>query len=288
MMVVGDSTSVLSVTSTGRIEATGAVNGGMITMQGGSIHAAVGSVLDAGGGVNGGTVAIIREKCNGVVNLNGRVGAAGGSGNGGVVNVAGAGDVNVGRGAVMDAAGATGGVVSIDGAGTTMLEGTVNAVGNTGTGGTANVTGANVVVAVNAELDVSGLTGEGRINVGGGFQGRDGKFAQLKSTVVGGKATMGGRRWTAGTWHGGGVVERGHDFPGRDRGAGDGRGGAWWVCGGVGQAELAIQQRGDRRLVVERGSGHGVCSTQATWTWLPRVPPCRSRGSTRYWTPTPT
>ena len=159
-------------------------------MQGGSIHAAVGSVLDAGGGVNGGTVAIIGGDPNGVVNLNGTVNAAGGSGNGGVVNVAGAGDVNVGRGAVMNADGATGGVVSIDGAGTTIFEGTVSALGNTGTGGMANVTGQNVVVAVQSELDVSGLTRGGKINVGGGFQGRDENLRNSESTVVGGTATM--------------------------------------------------------------------------------------------------
>jgi len=46
------------------------------------------------------------------------------------------------------------------------------------------------VVAVNAELDVSGLTGGGEINVGGGFQGRDGDLRNSESTVVGGTASL--------------------------------------------------------------------------------------------------
>ena len=205
VMVLGDSTSVLSVTSTGRIEATGAVNGGMITMQGGSIHAAVGSVIDAGGGVNGGTVAIIGEDPNGVVNLNGTVNAAGGTGNGGVITASGAGDVNIGNEAVMNAAGGVnGGVVSVDGAGTTRFDGNVDATGSAGRGGMANVTGQNVVVAVNAALDVSGSTGGGMINIGGGFQGGVESLRNSESTVVGGTATL--KADAVNTGNGGNVV----------------------------------------------------------------------------------
>ena len=95
VMVLGDSTSVLTVTGSGRIEATGAVNGGTVLMQGGTINAEAGSLIDAGGGVNGGSVTIIGEDANGAVNLNGTVNAAGGSGQGGLINVNGAGDVTM-------------------------------------------------------------------------------------------------------------------------------------------------------------------------------------------------
>ncbi|MCH9023564.1 MAG: hypothetical protein IID32_12500, partial [Planctomycetes bacterium] len=167
-----------------------AVNGGFITMQGGSIHAAVGSVIDAGGAVNGGTVAIIGQDPNGVVNLNGTVNASGGTGNGGLITVTGAGDVNVGRDAVMNADGADGGLVSIDSEGTTTQAGTVTALGTVGKGGTANVTGQSVIVVVQATMDVSGLTGGGQINIGGGFQGNDKNLRNSESTIVGGLATL--------------------------------------------------------------------------------------------------
>ena len=190
VMVIGDSTSVLSVTSSGRIEATGAQNGGLISMQGGSINAALGSTIDAGGGVNGGTVALIGEDSNGAVSMNGAINAAGGTGAGGVITATGAGNVNVGKQAIINADGITGGLVSIDGAADTTMAGTISAVGNNGVGGTANVTGQNVVVAVQASMDVSGLTGGGQINVGGGFQGNDENLRNSDSTVVGGLATL--------------------------------------------------------------------------------------------------
>ncbi|MCF6312478.1 MAG: filamentous hemagglutinin N-terminal domain-containing protein [Verrucomicrobiales bacterium] len=190
VMVVGDSTSVLSVTSSGRITAMGGQNGGLVSMQGGSINATLGSVIDAGGAINGGSVAIIGEAANGAVNLNGTINAAGGTGAGGVITATGAGNVNIGVNAVMNADGATGGLVSIDGAATTNMAGTVSALGNNGKGGTANVTGQNVVVAVQVSMDVSGLTGGGQINVGGGFQGKDESLRNSDSTVVGGLATL--------------------------------------------------------------------------------------------------
>ncbi len=190
VMVLGDSTSVLSVSSSGRIEATGGQNGGLVTMQGGTINTALGSVIDAGGGVNGGSVAIIGQDASGAVNLNGTINAVGGSGVGGVISATGAGNVNVGADAMIAADGASGGLVIIDAESTTTQAGTITALGSSGKGGIANVTGANVVVAVQATMDVSGLTGGGQINVGGGFQGRNDSLRNSDSTVVGGLAIL--------------------------------------------------------------------------------------------------
>ncbi|MCF6312620.1 MAG: filamentous hemagglutinin N-terminal domain-containing protein, partial [Verrucomicrobiales bacterium] len=190
VMVLGDPSSVLSVTNTGRITATGGQNGGLVSMQGGTINAALGSVIDVGGAVNGGSVVILGEDANGAVNLNGTINAAGVTGAGGVITATGAGDVNVGSNAVMNADGATGGLVSIDAAADTRMAGTITALGNVGNGGTANVTGRNVVVAVQSSMDVSGLTGGGQINVGGGFQGINENLRNSELTIVGGLATL--------------------------------------------------------------------------------------------------
>ena len=122
--------------------------------------------------------------------MNGTINAAGGTGAGGVITATGAGNVNVGKQAIINADGITGGLVSIDGAADTTMSGTISAVGNNGVGGTANVTGQNVVIAVQASMDVSGLTGGGQINVGGGFQGNDENLRNSDSTVVGGLATL--------------------------------------------------------------------------------------------------
>ncbi|HRQ90203.1 MAG TPA: filamentous hemagglutinin N-terminal domain-containing protein, partial [Bacteroidia bacterium] len=173
----------LAIKNDGLVRASGYnFTGGRLTLSAGS----QGSIVNTGqlharnsdgsGGqinVSGGRVQI-----GGSVDASGAVGRAGGS-----VTVGGA-DVEVAAGAVVNTGGATAGTISIDAADTAVVGGQLRSVGETGLGGRVTVEGTHVAVGGGAEVNVSGATGGGLVQIGGGFQGRDESVRNAETLVV--------------------------------------------------------------------------------------------------------
>lgn len=174
----------------GRLLARGVTgNGGQILVSGdGDVSVGETGVLDASGGVDGGFVSV---EGGGEVSIGGRLDASGGSGAGGFISVSGDGDVDVTATGALDASGATGGTILVDSAnGDTTVHGTLTAVGNDGAGGHIEVTGENVLLGSTATVDASGLTGGGRVLIGGDFQGANPAVRNAQNTTIQRGATI--------------------------------------------------------------------------------------------------
>lgn len=175
----------LAIKNDGLVRASGYnFKGGRLTLSGGSN----GNIVN-----NGQLQARNRDGSGGQVEIaGGRVQLAAGSStdasgelgrNGGSVDVSGS-DIVVGQGASVVASGATGGTVSIVGANSAAVNGSVDSTGEHGKGGRIDVTAAAVTVSSTASLNASGLTGGGKVRVGGGFHGVDSDIANSQQTTI--------------------------------------------------------------------------------------------------------
>ncbi len=140
--------------------------------------------LLANGSVNGGTVSVI----GGTVNQFGTstINAAGGSGSGGVINLNGLQSVTANG--TLDASSVSGdaGSVTVGSlVGDATFGGTAAVNSLLGKGGNFDVVSREAVaVTANASADVSGFTSAGQIRAGGGLQGNESDMLNSKSTVI--------------------------------------------------------------------------------------------------------
>ncbi|MEM7010421.1 MAG: filamentous hemagglutinin N-terminal domain-containing protein, partial [Verrucomicrobiota bacterium] len=213
----------------GQLKARGASgNGGQILVSGdGDVSVGETGVLDASGGGDGGFVSV---EGGGEVTVGGRLDASGGSGAGGMISVTGDAGVTIGQTADLDASGAAGGTIFVDSAnGDTEVNGALRAVGNDGAGGHIEVTGENVLLGSSAAVDASGLTGGGRVLIGGDFQGANPDVHNAQTTTIERGATISADAFGAGNageiifWADGDTFFGGHaSTAARSAAAGDG------------------------------------------------------------------
>jgi len=175
----------LAIKNDGLVRASGYnFKGGRLTLSGGSN----GNIVN-----NGQLQARNRDGSGGQVEIaGGRVQLAAGSStdgsgelgrNGGSVNVSGD-DVIIGQGASVSAAGASAGSVSLTGANSASVSGSVDASGDMGRGGKVDVTAEAVIIGSTASINASGLTGGGKVRIGGGFHGTSPDIANSQQTTV--------------------------------------------------------------------------------------------------------
>jgi len=179
----------LAIKNDGLVRASGYnFKGGRLTLNAGSSGGIIntGNLVARNGDGSGGRVEIsggrVQLGSNGAGT--GRVDASGDVGrNGGTVSVTGS-EVSVDAGAVLAAGGASGGTVRVVGSQSATVAGSVDVAGVSGAGGRVDVSGNAVTLASTARVDASGVTAGGKIQAGGGFQGRDTSLPNSTDTVV--------------------------------------------------------------------------------------------------------
>jgi filamentous hemagglutinin family protein len=198
-----------------KADGVGGKPGGAISVLGNTINVTADAKVSANGGAgsNGGTVIIgspdsasvtvqpgasvqatgspagVIRVSGDVVGLDGVFDASSPTGTGGTIEVKGA-DVTTASSTIINASGLNGGRVDLRGIEELTLGGRVTAEGQDGAGGQVVVTADRVLVLDDTRVSVNGRTSGGKINLGGGFQGRDSTISNAENLTVGSGATL--------------------------------------------------------------------------------------------------
>ncbi len=199
--VTGDT---IQAGATGKIEANGARDGGLILLGAdplsgmgesfdgtpvpviptSSLTLAPGSLLSASGGAGNGGAVRLTGASDGEMTLGGTIQANGGGGDGGQI-VARGGDIAVQPGALLEASGTQdGGRLRVEAQDTATFDGTARATGGSGHGGVVEVLGKDVTLGSTAFIDASGGVQGGQVFVGGGRKGQDPDRKNAQNTTV--------------------------------------------------------------------------------------------------------